>query len=414
MIKLTNSLRCLAATLCFFWSFHAKALEDSRVLPKGVRKLQFRLIQNTSSEKFSSSGDAQTLAAPLEKALKFKDIVKSEKNILKRELSKGFLEANSFNLTDSVGTFRGDIVAHAKVFVPVLAWGFTDRFTLAIALPVYNMKVSPDVSFQGSDNGQFFIDTLGNSQNNLIASGIDASGKINNAVEKLNTKLEENGYSRLKPWKATGLGDAQLVGKFLTVDKQSFRQGVSLALVIPTGRKDDPNNLLDKSFGDGQFDLSVGATFDEPIENSGIVFLQNAKYTHQLPGTKRVRMVSETESIEVPVKNLKYKLGDKLEVATGFNAKINDSLSTSLAYAFAHKQKDLYRSGSTDINSELEKNTLEQSHSADVEFVYSTVDAFRKKQFLLPLEGKLVYKHFVAGRNIVTGPLLEMSAGLFF
>jgi hypothetical protein len=390
------------------------AIDDSRVLPVGVRKLQLRFVQTTSSEKFNSGGETQTLAAPLEKSLKFKDIVKNEKNDLKRSLSKGFLEANSFGDQESVGSFKGDIVANAQVFVPVLAWGIAERFTLAVALPVYSMKIEPDVSFQSNARGQFFVDSLGNEKNNLIAAGIDATGKINNAVERLNTKLSDNGYSRLRTWSATGLGDAQLVGKFLTVNKTSFRHGVTTALVMPTGRIDNPNNLLDKSFGDGQYDLAIGMTFDEPIANTGVTLLQNVKYTHQLPGKKTVRMVTADETIEVPLQNLKYKLGDKLETAAGLSSVVNDTLSANFAYGFSTKMKDLYRSGKVEVNAELEKNTFEQSHSAEVELAFSSVNAFRRKEFALPMEGKFIYKHFLAGRNTVTGPLLEMNAGLFF
>ena len=410
-ILLTAALvATIAATLV---PLTATAFEDTKVMPAGVRRLSLRLVTTNIDEKTNGAGQRKTLAAPLEKELKFKDILKGEKNLTKRALSDGFFRSEGIKKDDSVGSFTADVKSRVSVYAPVFTYGLNSRYTLAAALPVYNMAVSVDSDFNASSNGQRFVNTLSNSKNNQRVSASDATRKINDAVSRLNTKLSDNGYRPLENWEETGLGDLTLLGKWRALEGGPVQIALTQGVVAPTGRRDNPDNLLDKGFGDGQWDIFGQAAFDQPFGGSGVFLNQYAKYTWQLPDQKQVRLVTADETIEVPKQKVGYKLGDKIDAGSSLQFSQDSGFATGAGYNFYTKLADTYKVASA-TKAELERDTFEQSHQLEFEVGYSSVPAYRRGEVKVPFETKLNYRHQLRSKNLPVTNLFQLDTGVFF
>lgn len=391
----------------------AHAFEDTRVMPKGVRRVTFRLLNTNIDEKTSSDGERRSLGRPLEKDLTFKDIVKNETNATKRALTKGFLGYAGYSDPQSVGAFDADVKTRVTVFAPIVTFGITEKITFAAALPIYNMATSVDAGFNANATGQAFVDALGNGWNNQRTSAVEATEKINNAVQRLSDKLNRNGYRPLENWQETGPGDLQLILKARTFDMGFLSNALTLGTVVPTGRVDDADNLIDKGFGDGQWDVFGGTAFDQPLGDTGLSLNQYGKYTWQLPGRRTVRLATIDETIEVEKVSSNFKLGDKVDAGASLQYAPEFGLVTGAGYNFYHKNQDIYDAPSA-AKAKLQQDTLEQAHNLEVELGYSAVPAFRRGQVPVPFEAKLNYKHQLASRNMPVSHLLQFDAGVFF
>ncbi len=407
-----NFVQYCAVSFCTTLSVNALGFEDARVMPKGVRSLRLITLTSNITQKTDDQGSPLPLANPLEKPLTFKDILKGEKDPVKHSLVGGFFNYGSFALTDSVGQFQGDIRSRVTAFAPIIMYGATDRLTLAAALPVINADVGVGLGFRANSTGQNFLNSLANSYNNQVTSAREAGEKINGAVGQLNKKLIDNGYAPISEWSATGIGDLNLVAKYRVLSTPNIASAVTGTVVAPTGRRDDPNNLLDKNFGDGQWDLAAAIAFDEPLFNTALTLSEFARYTNQLPGHKDVRMITEDEAIEVPVNNVAFKLGDKFETGTSLAYASSVGLTGGVGYTYYRKGQDFYRAG--DSSTKLAEKTSESSHEAALEFGYSSVPAFLRKEIPIPFETKFVYKRQLSSVNMPVTDFLQLETALFF
>jgi hypothetical protein len=394
----------LVSPLCF-------GLENAKVMPVGIRRLTLRTVGTEVSEKTNGSAGRVALAKPLQKDLTFKDVVKGEEDFVKRELTEAFLLTESYEKEEALGKFAADIRSRVNVYAPIFSYGITPKVTLALAVPFYSVSNASSMDFTPSETGKAFLNRLSNNYNNQTQSAREAADKLNNAVGRLNDKLEKNGYKKIQDWSGTGFGDTQLVAKVRTSEMPYLATAVSAGVVIPTGTRDDPDNLLDRSFGDGQWDAFVGGALDQPLPAQFTVN-EYVRYTYQMPSRKKMRMVTEDESIEVPKETVFYKLGDKIEAGTSVQYENDAGIVSGAGYNFFHKVKDIYRAGeSTRL---LTYETMQQMHEAELEIGYSSVPAFRRKEIAIPFEAKLGYKHQLRSRNMPVTNLLQLEASAFF
>lgn len=382
-------------------------------MPKGVRRVSLRLVNTSIDEKTSPDGERRSLGRPLSKDLTFKDIAKNEANPTKRALTKGYLGYAGYGDTQGVGAFDADVESRVTVFAPIATYGLTDRVTLAVAMPIYNMATSIDAGFRPNATGQAFVDGLADGWNNQRASASEATAKINDAVRRLNDKLDRNGYRTLENWQETGPGDLQVIAKVRTFDAGLVSNAATLGAVAPTGRVDDPDNLIDKGFGDGQWDLLAGTAFDQPLGATGLSLNQYGRYTWQLPGQRDIRLATEDEAIEVEKRRTTFKLGDKIDAGTSLQYGADFGLTSGAGYNFYHKLADVYDAPAAS-KQKLQRDTMEQAHQLEVELGYTGVPAYRRGQIPVPFEAKFNYKHQLASRNMPVSHLLQFDAGVFF
>lgn len=391
------------------------AAEDAKVMPAKVRRVTVRYVSTDIGEKTDGGFSAVPLSKPLNKALTFKDILKGEKDPLKNALTSGFLSAEGFNTSEAVGVFAADVKSRVQVTAPIFTLGLTPTTTIAVAVPVYRMQTAAEVSFQANETGQKFISALASDYNNQTASAREAAGKLNDAVARLNTKLVDNGYRPLQGWTGQGLGDTQLVFKHRSFESEGVAVASQAVVTAPTGRIDDPDNLLDKGFGDGQWDISLGAAAEQSLARvfDGLSLTQYARYTDQLPGRRTLRLVTASETIEVGKERVTFDLGNRFETGAAVMLATSSGIGGNLGYNYAYKSSDRYQVPS-ESREVLERDTIETLHQAEAELIYSGVPAFRRGAIPVPFEVKFAYKHQLASRNMPVTHQIQIDTGVFF
>ncbi|NBX17158.1 MAG: hypothetical protein EBR09_07320 [Proteobacteria bacterium] len=398
-----------------FFTDSVLAAEDAKVMPAKIRRATVRYVRTDISAKTDGGFNANPLSKPLSKALTFRDILKGEKDPVKNALTAGFLTAEGFRPEDAVGQFAAEVKTRVQVTAPVFTLGLTPSTTVAVALPVYKMQTAAAVSFQANDMGQKFINALTSDFNNQSSSARDAAAKLNDAVARLNTKLTDNGYLPLQSWTGQGLGDTQFVVKNRTYESGAFAVATQASVTAPTGRTDDPDNLLDKGFGDGQWDLALGTAAEQSLAGlvDGLSVSQFVRYVDQLPAQRTLRLVTSAETIEVPKAKVSFDLGNRLETGAAALLATQTGWGGVLGYNYSYKASDRYETAQ-DTRSVLEKDTIETLHQAEAELIYSGVPAFRRGSIPVPFEVKLAYKRQIMSRNMPVSHQIQLDTGVFF
>lgn len=392
----------------------AFAFEDTKVMPKKIRRLSLRVVNTSIAEKTDGGGTAQALARPLKKDLTFRDILNGEKDPITNSKLAGYLKTNGFAESDAVGRFDADLQARITVFAPIATYGLTDNITVAVAAPIYNAATSVGMAFNKNATADRFSLSFANPETNNIPKGQEVAARLDSAVERVNQKLEKNGRKPLSNWHQVAMGDTTLLAKYRLHDGNVLKFASTNGVVAPTGRIDDPRIMTDLPFGDGQWDIFTTAALDQRVLEAdvGITINEYARYTWQLPSRKMVSLNTDVETIEVPIERIRYKLGDKVEAGTSIQLDSQIGVAAGVGYNYFRKFSDIYRAGTS--SSVLERDTDTQYHQAELEFGYSTVPAFRRKEFPVPMETKVNYKHLLKSRNQPVTQFVQVETGLFF
>lgn len=394
------------------FSLTTVALEKTTVLPKGVRNIRVKQIATTIREKYDAERKRQALAKPLEKKLYFKDIVNKETGA-KKLLLKSFL-LNKFSLSESLGQFQAQMAAHVQVTVPLVSYGITDNLTVALAVPFYQANVGVKIDFNTSANAQGFVASLVDEKSNQIKTARDVAYKLNHATDSLNEKLVENGYQKLSPWKGKGLGDIILALKYRFYNKKVLKAASSMGISIPTGRISDPDILNDIPFGSGALSFFTSIISDQNITDWFFIN-QYVKGTFSFPNIKKVRLITEEESIAVPKKSVDYKLGSKVEAGLSGQLDTSFGLIGGFGYVYERKLSDQYAiENNPKVKSRLEKETDHFTNHIIAKVGYSSLNAFKQKKLPIPAIASVEYKKQLMSKNAAVKDILSFDLALFF
>lgn len=339
-------------------------------------------------------------------------MVNNEKGV-KKTMLKAFLQHEGFREDEAAGTYTADMSGNVRVIAPIFAYGITERWTLGGAIPFIQSKMKVAMGFRASKRGQEFIDRLQNPENNHTESALEAADKLNDAVGQLNKKLSENGYQKLDSWSGNDIGDLTILNKVRMINHQRFQLAAIGGMVVPTGSTQHQDALLSVPTGLGVWGLFAGFSADAYLRND--LFLnQYAKYTYEAPDSRRLRLATEEEGIEVPTKATSYKLGDQYEIGASMQYEPHFGLLAGLGYIYTYKQADVYQISDPDVKSKLESDTDQKAQMIEYRLGYSTVPAFQDKMFPLPVVTTLEYKKVLISRNMPVKDLVSLDLMFFF
>jgi hypothetical protein len=408
-----NILNILCSILLLSVGATSYAFESTKTLPKGVRNLNVKGLYTTTSNKTNASGDLEPLAEPLWRPLRFRNIVAGEKGLKKTQL-EAFLLSQNINQNDTAGDFRADLNAQINVWAPVFAWGITDRLTLAAALPYYSSSTDVKVGFRTNAGAQRFLAALTTESMNNYQSAVEAAEKFQNAVGRLNERLQENAYQALEPWNKTAWGDLTIASKYLAYDGETLKLAGQFGVNAPTGRTDNPDILTDLPFGDGQWDV-FGTVLSDQYLNSSIFFNQFFKYTYQSPDRKNVRWKTYEETVEAPRVPTDYKLGDKIDAGLSMQFEQESTgLTGGLGGLYFRKFSDRYEVDLPEVRNELQRQTGQNALYWQARLGYTTLPAFHRKDFALPLSASIEYRKQFQSRNVPVTDFTQVDLNLFF
>jgi hypothetical protein len=397
-------------------------LESTKVLPENVRNPRFKSIYMSVANKFDGVGQTQELGFKLNKVVSWQDIKDAQSSIEKKTVIDGVLKdpysdgnttSPAIDPNGSPGATTGKVQTFANVMVPVLAYGVTDRLTMAVAVPVMSVSISADTGFTASADGRTFIN--GACSKSSIYDCAENAAKLNDAV---NQKLTRLGYQPIQSRSFTAIGDAKLVGKYLVYSGDRDAVALKGELTAPTGVKPDPDKALDVPTGDGQWDLGVGGIYDRQLFRR-LGFNAFAGYTWQTPDSLVKRLpTSATDSLSADKELLDRRLGDIVSLGTSLNYEIPAAgMMLGAGYGYQFLMRTQYSRG---IYPEYRYERLEAEapsqamHSMTLSAGFSTVNWYKQGKFVLPFQANLDYSKPIAGRNVTDNSLINAELVAFF
>lgn len=386
--------------------------ETTAVLPQGVRNPRFKNLIMPMDQKFGGSGGVEPLGYKLNKVVSWQDVIDGQTDPTLRAVTEGKIDSLGFSKNGAAGRTAGVVNTYANVRVPVFAVGVTPRLTMAVAIPVLDVQVNADTGFASTAEGQQLISSI---REDDPEKAKEAQDKLNNSV---NTKLKRLGYDEIHSTRVSNIGDVKVVGKYQTYEDSANALALKGEVTLPTGTPPNVNKALDVPTGDGQTDVGAMVIYDRYLTHDK-AFKANAYagYTVQTPDTIERRLpVSEDDSLSADKEELERDLGDIISIGTGLSYQFAWGFNMGAAYGFQHQNKVSY-SGSKFPRYRynlLETNTRQVLHSATLGVGYSTVDLFKAKQFVLPMQLNFAYCKPIKGMNVVKNELLAFEVVLFF
>jgi hypothetical protein len=387
--------------------------ETAQVLPSGIGSPHFSNLFTSIDSKFGGAGSIEPLGVLLNRTIRWSDIIEAQATSVEKSIIQSTLRDANINLNGSPGSTLGQINAYVNAKVPTLAYGITDRFTMAVAVPVMSVSVSAATGFYKSDHGQSWV-------NSLCTMSIEqcnkAAGQLNNAI---NERLISFGYQPLKSKSFSSIGDIQLIGKYLVYQDKKNLWGLKSTVVLPTGIAPNPDIALDIPTGDGQYKVGLSFIYDRVVSdylrwNTSFGYL--ASLPHQIE--KRI-----PNTWDDPISKDKEQLTQNLGSATQFGTSLQFQvpkigLISGLGYNFQYQARTTYSGGSRFSQERYEFlenwSPSELLHSATIMTGFSTIEWVLKREFFYPLQAYIVYSRPILGRNVTNNGIISGELTLFF
>ncbi len=391
------------------------ALENTKVLPKGRYSVRYNHHHAEISDGTDASGMKYKLAEKLSKNITFKDLV-GQKSGLEKTYVETFLLVNGYEGNEKLLNFQADLKAHVDVSVPSLSYGITDQLTLALFVPIYQARTQVSVGTSLTDIAHRFAKDL--SENNQQASLREFQNKMNQASLMLNSALQMHGYQKLGEWNKQAMGDLALGTKWNFYQHEYFKGATLVGLFAPTGRQDDPDNLIDIGFGDGSWDAFSGLIFDQPL-GLGFTLNEYTKYNYQFLSKKKIRVPEEeADLLNAKNKNLQVKQGNIWESGASIQWQGQSSfvkgLFTGVGLQRTVKEKDSFYGVTPQEKKWIEKNTDSAVQGLDLQVGYNGISAYLDHEIPFPFEISLGQLRHLSSKNSPIKNISQFDLKMFF
>ncbi len=402
----------LSSVFCWAGGLSAPfSINTTQVLPKGVRSLRVGGLTTTVDGWYNNNGISSGVAEPFNQKLSYGRLLNSENDENLKLNVESQLRNKGVSLDEVAGSSFADINTRVQVTLPAFAYGLTDRWTVAVAVPIVYTNQDVATGFVGTDQLQQLVTDFSaksRKQTQLIQS------KLRDVIA---TELANKGYKPLEDREQTHIGDLTMVAKYLAVNRLNISWAITNTLTLPTAHVRDTNRLADPTPGDGQADFGIASVVEVPVSSSFRLINQTG-YTIQFSDVRETRIpISEVERIS---KDIDYganrDLGDMM--STSFAALYSpfDLVSFGASYTLGYKERDRWSgvNASADRYRALGVETEQFMQAVYGQMSLSTVGAYRRKTFFLPMMATLGVGQVVDGRNVRNDPLYSLNMTMFF
>jgi hypothetical protein len=394
-------------------------LENGQVLPKKVGNPRYIQFFFSADQRLGSWGGSEPLGSKLAKEITWQQIIDAQgADALKVQQVQALMVGEGYQADDVAGYSSGAVTTYVNTKVPTLAFGITERWTLAAVVPILKIEVNADTGFQDTSKGD--------AQHVIASACVSNTPECNKAASKLNNPVNEKlarlGYETIPDSQTvSGLGDIQLVSKY-SLHKTDFHAvALKNTLILPTGRGPNVDRALDITTGDGRYQFSVGLVGEQRLPFSyDTKVIGFASSNFLLPTrTERRLPAAANDSLSADKESLRKNWGLGLTAGYGVMQEIPSvGLQFGAQYQVAYASAVTYSEGSRYAAERYEwLNDLQPSqtlHSAALLAGFSTVKWYQDKQFVYPFQANLVYSMPIWGRNVPLAQLVAAELVLFF
>ena len=410
--KLCDAAAALA-TLCLL--FPSLATGDSaQVLPKGVSHigLQYKNYIPVDT-RWGPDGSSEKVSKDLDKVLLDSTIVPLI----------SLLEA-AYSMTPgtgNVGTTMVDYEFEETEGSITYQYGLTDKITVGVFIPYYWKKTKVNEAFVETSTGTlgqnpafgttadpfgtpFIPITLGGLQNDAFATAF-VQGFLQSDL----------GLEPIETWSESGIGDIEAGLRYQYYSSEKWRLAATGNIIFPTGEIDDPDNLIDRSFGNGAMGLQIDFNqdytgIDKLTLNAtvGLGFYFVDKLVRRVPDDVNKPITTNKAKVEKDVSD-EYSL----ELSAGYS--LSETLSISLMYRYLLGTGDDVSGKNPALDySSLEDETDWNEQLYKIGLTYSTVSRYLEEKARVPMFVSIAYRDRFDGENITDSSYYSLSAGVFF
>jgi hypothetical protein len=394
---------------------HTTWADDATVLPQGVWRVSAEArFSLPITKQFTPGGGTEDLAADFNRDLDsttFSDL--------------RLVEA-AFHLPAGSATFGRSVVdfaRHIQIYTVQAAYGLTDRLSLGVRVPYWTQSVQVKAVLDNRTATVGF--------NPAVPGGVAPLGVAGTrppTTEDIQTLIQRLGFRRVQDWSDASFSDSFGGLKYQYFQSEHWRLAVTGSVRVPTGRWDDPNNLVDYPTGFAAWGLGVQVHQDVMWHKPGlaqrlgvlttgdVVLNTTLGYEAILPDDKPLRVCA----IHQPIcpdfdPHVHRDVGDIVEAEVGGTVGLLPGLTITPRYTYTHKFQDHFR-GDLGFNyGQLKVETDADSHSLDLRLAYNTALLFAAKRFPVPLSVSVRYVERLASNNnrLQTHYLGVILAGAF-
>ncbi len=403
-MKLLSSFLTIYCLICIL-SLQKSSADTAQVMPRGMHRVElqnkfwFPITQgyNTDGQKidlgsaYTVSLDSNGLAAlaALEKA------------------------AGMASGSASLGHTDIDMTMNYNDVILYYQYGLTDKLTIGAEIPYYWQWTDVKRATVNTENATVGFNPSGQDPLFLpIAAGGVVDGDM--AMELLQGQLEQLGYQRIEDWSDNGFGDIRAGFRYQYLENNPYRLAVTGGLTLPTGAVDDPDSFVDIEFGEGAWGFFVHSNNDY-TGISNLILNLTLRYEHYLTSSQDRRMPeSATSFLSVRTESIRVQLGDKVECEISSVYNFSEAVTAELMYRYAYQGDDSVSGGSDYDYSVFSEDTFREEHVGRIGLSYSTIPAFKRDDFGLPLVASVEYRDRFAGKNVSVSRYIRLKVAIFF
>jgi len=413
MMKRVGVLALFALFFCHMFPGVSYA-DNAEVLPKGVSRVSLNgQFYFPVDERYDPDGHTEDIAADYNAAL--------DSSVFP---ALAVFEGPPFNLpVASVGDSVVDFEFEWQELDFFYQLGVTDRLTVGIHIPYWWNKTDVKEARLDTTNATVGKNVAMNTLlplavpgtvplttediQNLLGAGLDING--DGIID-----VPGFGYKRFETWSESGLADVEAGFRYQYFKTENWRLAFTGAVRFPTGKVDDPDNLIDSEFGEGVW-AGLFQFQNDYIGIENLVLNATFRYELKFPDEEKLRIPDNVDQpITANMEKVDRDLGDVIEFEIEGSYDFLEGLSFSLLYEFEYYMQDEV-SGNLGFNYEsLEDETRRRSHIGIVTLCYSTIPRFQKKKFPVPLEAFVRYRNRFAGKNIPKSQWIGVGLSIFF
>jgi hypothetical protein len=374
---------------------------NAAVLPVGRYQVTFR-FGNISEiqDKFDSSG---TLQGPsrMNQRMDNAFLMKKEKfRQLAKMIDEQFLPNQKPSRTMDAGTLEFVGHANASYFCPQVARGITPNWSMGVAIPMIMYKSDIHMRNAGVNTAAPVINAVAQ-KSDQINKQLGATAEIFNGGPKAITasQLQENSYDSISERNETFLGDVTFGSSLKLYDSRYFDFYLVNQLTLPTGPKDDPDDLLDlNTFGKTELQTTLFTSMDVSRRLELGVGLS---YVWGIPDDIKKRVpTSDDDSLPATKETVRKDPGDYVGLQLASLVRISSYWQTGAGLEMKVKQKDDYSGGKGSRYDLLEKYTDQQAYIGKFKITYTTIDGFLQGNEKIPYSVTYAFADHIAGKNV--------------
>lgn len=405
-----------------FYASASQAAESASVLPKGYFRARLvSVYTNGISNTFNNDGNVQGLSNSLNRSLSVNDLAAMNPDL--KTLSTALNELKP-GLGDELlsSQLYSNVNMQIEQYMPALEYGYSKRLTLGIRVPVVRRNVDATFEAISINNASVISQKVGSGISADVKAGLDQLSATQFDTAFYSSALfESKGYKAPGSFDKTELGDIEIGGKYKVIEEPQRSVSTQIGVRLPTGSTPAIDDLFDKGTGSGAW--GVGALyFHNYRPTKSLDFGAMAKVIYNLPDTRQ-RAVPLNEFDSIP--SVLPEDGQVHDVTRYQPLEFSSEVSTTYklnegeyefwgAYQFKASGKDTFTGSGNLYYAGLSEGTDYMAHGAEVGAVYSTINAFRKKEFAIPMKLQALVNTTFAGKNTPLASFVRFDTIFFF